>query len=836
MTDASRIDCAALLAHADWVRALARQLVRDAHAAEDLAQDTLAAALVRPPPLDRPLRGWLAAVLRNLVREERRDSSHRGARERAAARAEADSSSEELLLRLDSHRALVEAVARLDEPYRAAILMRWFEGLAPAAIAARTGTPLRTVETRLHRALARLRADLDRTHGGDRRAWLLALIPYARGSSGSSVAALGALVMDAKLKIGVAVLAVVGVCSTLVLWRSEAAAPRAVAAESPAVEPEQPRDARETLAEVPAVAERRAPETPAQSSRPEPVPAPAPRLTGRVIDVERAPVAGVAVRYSDPAHGPLDGSETRTDAAGVFELERPDGEGHVDVVTPGWTCIFRPELAGAPGAPGASELVLVVARSITLGGEVVDEQGRALSNARVAVPLPFGLRARFDAILYGSRTIERATTSDAAGRFELAGVPVIPGVKLVTDLATYRSDERELPAYDELALRIVLRSIDGGATRLIGEVVDPAGEAVEGAWVALGQATARSGAGGTFALELGQAGELAGRALRAVKPGYLPAELARRPGEAWPEPLVLALGDAPLVIEGRVLDARGEPVPGAEVWSDGETHFGYIEIEGGEMAMRAGANIEAILRGDPWTWRTRTDAAGRFELRGLLPRDYHVIAFDARSLLASEEVVPAGRRNAELRLPDEELHPLVAGHVSNLSGEPLTGVQVVLSRLSLGDGGPANLLESRTVRTDAAGRFAFENVSRAVNSVRVQGADFGLLGFEQALAPDDDVEHLELAVPMRVHLQIDGGEGADYDEASVLGADGATLSLSVHHGQSSYAMEKIRLEQGRSEAFSVSELAATLVLYARGEELRRLPVRLVRGELNTIRP
>ena len=49
-------------------------------------------------------------------------------------------------------------------------------------------------------------------------------------------------------------------------------------------------------------------------------------------------------------------------------------------------------------------------------------------------------------------------------------------------------------------------------------------------------------------------------------------------------------------------------------------------------------------------------------------------------------------------------------------------------------------------------------------------------------------------------------------------------------------MEKIRLVQGRSEAFSVSELAATLVLYARGEELRRLPVRLVRGELNTIRP
>ena len=79
-----------------------------------------------------------------------------------------------------SARAVVEAVARLDEPYRAAILLRYFEGLAPAAIAARTGTPLRTVHTRLYRALARLRTELDRAHGGERKTWLRALIPFAR--------------------------------------------------------------------------------------------------------------------------------------------------------------------------------------------------------------------------------------------------------------------------------------------------------------------------------------------------------------------------------------------------------------------------------------------------------------------------------------------------------------------------------------------------------------------------------------------------------------------------------------------------------------------------------
>ncbi len=44
MTEPRGHDCAELLAQADWVRALARHLTADAHAAEDLAQDALAAA------------------------------------------------------------------------------------------------------------------------------------------------------------------------------------------------------------------------------------------------------------------------------------------------------------------------------------------------------------------------------------------------------------------------------------------------------------------------------------------------------------------------------------------------------------------------------------------------------------------------------------------------------------------------------------------------------------------------------------------------------------------------------------------------------------------------
>jgi hypothetical protein len=160
---------------------------------------------------------------------------------------------------------------------------------------------------------------------------------------------------------------------------------------------------------------------------------------------------------------------------------------------------------------------------------------------------------------------------------------------------------------------------------------------------------------------------------------------------------------------------------------------------------------------------------------------------------------------------------------------------VVLERPALG-GGPANLLESRPARTDGEGRFLFEGVSRDLCAVQVRGLELGVSGFRRELGTADDVERLELAVPLRAHVQIDAGAQAAFDRVSLLDARGARLPLSVEHGGHAYVTEEIALDQGRSEAFSVSELAATLVLLADGREVRRAPVALVRGELNMIRP
>lgn len=66
-------------------------------------------------------------------------------------------------LRAERAVGLRTAVARLDEPYREVVALRFFGELSLDEIAAQTGRPLGTVKTHLHRGLLRLRGSLDRS-------------------------------------------------------------------------------------------------------------------------------------------------------------------------------------------------------------------------------------------------------------------------------------------------------------------------------------------------------------------------------------------------------------------------------------------------------------------------------------------------------------------------------------------------------------------------------------------------------------------------------------------------------------------------------------------------
>lgn len=184
------VDVETLLAHRGWVRALAWSLLRDAHAVDEVEQETWLRALRSPPSDDTAARGWLATVVRNVVKNRFRSSSRRRTHETAAARPATSPSTVDVVARADAQQGVVQAVMRLREPYRTTLLLRHYDGLPPREIAARLGVSVETVRSRVRRALIELRADLEQERS--ERGGLLALLTPLLGDGpppGAGIAA-----------------------------------------------------------------------------------------------------------------------------------------------------------------------------------------------------------------------------------------------------------------------------------------------------------------------------------------------------------------------------------------------------------------------------------------------------------------------------------------------------------------------------------------------------------------------------------------------------------------------------------------------------------------------
>ncbi len=168
-----------LLAEARWLRRLALSLVRDPAEADDIEQETWAAALAARPDPDRPLRPWLKTVLLNVIRMRHRAGGRRRAREDEFEVArDAPPDPAQLLERAELERRLAGLVVALDEPYRSTVLLRYQEGLGAEQIAAMHGVPAGTVRWRLKTALDRLRGQMD--DQGPRWRAVLAAPPLGR--------------------------------------------------------------------------------------------------------------------------------------------------------------------------------------------------------------------------------------------------------------------------------------------------------------------------------------------------------------------------------------------------------------------------------------------------------------------------------------------------------------------------------------------------------------------------------------------------------------------------------------------------------------------------------
>ncbi|MEM7205855.1 MAG: sigma-70 family RNA polymerase sigma factor [Planctomycetota bacterium] len=196
----------ALLAEAHWVHRLAGALVRDQDLAADVAQDALTAALTKPSSLDAAdgsrRRAWLGGVVRRTAASAVRDRARRRRREERAARSEAVRTTDDVE-RLELHQHLLDAVRGLAEPYRSAVVLRYFDDLSPREIGRRKGIEPATVRQHLARGLAQVRQRLDRRVAGGRRSWLgaaVALLESEGASAGISWTPWMALMMSSPLK------------------------------------------------------------------------------------------------------------------------------------------------------------------------------------------------------------------------------------------------------------------------------------------------------------------------------------------------------------------------------------------------------------------------------------------------------------------------------------------------------------------------------------------------------------------------------------------------------------------------------------------------------------
>jgi len=240
----------AIVRELDGLRTLARALVRGDADADDLVQDTAVAALEHPPALDRPVRPWLAVVLRNRRKMDRRGEERRRQRELAAiagadaiavpARATGEparsgrvamgEAAPEAIDRARILERLSAALVALDEPYRTAIVRRYLDGESAAEISRALDVPAGTVRWRIKTGLERLRAALD----DSTPRWRHALVPFI------PALAKGAVIVKVKAQIAILVvilLALGGGGAWFALHRSaEVVAPTTTAA-TPAKKP-----------------------------------------------------------------------------------------------------------------------------------------------------------------------------------------------------------------------------------------------------------------------------------------------------------------------------------------------------------------------------------------------------------------------------------------------------------------------------------------------------------------------------------------------------------------------------------------------------------------------
>ncbi|HEX6881778.1 MAG TPA: sigma-70 family RNA polymerase sigma factor [Planctomycetota bacterium] len=659
--------------HSGWMARLARGLLGDPAAADDVVQE---AWLRRGGEAARP--GYLAAIVRSLASRWRRSEGRRDLRERVAARGEALPSAAEIAARSELAHLLAEAIEQLEEPYRTTLVLRYHDDLDAAEIARRAGIPAATVRARLKRGLDTLRARLDAREGGRER-WLAVLVPWTRGSLAPGAAAGGSLLLLTGMKLALGSL--VALAGLLFLWRAIASEPareplapaarlEAPSGEGPGGEPALAAAAQSGRREALAPAS-----VPAASS--EPVPAAA-QVRARVVDERGQPLrdAWLRLAHLPAASATGDGLGRVALTLAPVELERlaaldPERSVRVELGAPGWRTTslnrFLPE-----GNPVLELGDVALAPGGAVHGRVVDEHGLGVEGALVVYGVPFEDDSFADSAPYrgppdldpqpwGGHAPALRTTSGPGGEFHLAGVPAGHGrawARTTRSLWAFSAPIGVRQGAEVGGIELVARELPEAV--LSGRVLDPEGRPLGGLELTFSESggdsgwyDARTDAGGEFHF---------------VPQGWAAVDIrARAPSWEWDDELVQGVepGTHGLVIEFQssawlqvvVVDGSGHPVRDGRVFA--APRPGLLENPRLRAESPLDAHGHARIRRLDGPLRLRVEAPG-YRSRVIGPLD------------------PA--RAPEPVRVTLEAAPALPGRVLRADGRPAAGARVSLHR------------------------------------------------------------------------------------------------------------------------------------------------------------